>query len=182
MSVTIRPYRTGGWEVDIHVILPNGTRARSRTRKRTSKSAALRWGLSRERAWLMDGLPHPRKEVPALEKEVPTLEDFAERFVDGSARANREKPSSIAAKEMSPACPPCASTGRATTGCHQERRCAATEAGTRIEGRQNGQQCPHGAQRAPEDRGGMAGHQPDALHDPIAARTEVIISHLPRLW
>ena len=100
MSVTIRPYRTGGWEVDIHVILPNGTRARSRTRKRTSKSAALRWGLSRERAWLMDGLPHPRKEVPAPEKEVPTLEGFAERFVDGSARANREKPSSIAAKEM----------------------------------------------------------------------------------
>ena len=100
MSVTIRPYRTGGWEVDIHVILPNGTRARSRTRKRTSKSAALRWELSRERAWLMDGLPHPRKEVPAPEKEVPTLEGFAERFVDGSARANREKPSSIAAKEM----------------------------------------------------------------------------------
>ena len=100
MSVTIRPYRTGGWEVDIHVILPNGTRARSRTRKRTSKSAALRWGLSRERAWLMDGLPHPRKEVPAPENEVPTLEGFAERFVDGYARANREKPSSIAAKEM----------------------------------------------------------------------------------
>ena len=36
MSVTIRPYKTGGWEVDIHVILPNGTRARSRTRKHTS--------------------------------------------------------------------------------------------------------------------------------------------------
>ena len=93
MSVTIRPYRTGGWEVDIHVILPNGTRARSRTRKRTSKSAALRWGLSRERAWLVDRLPKSRKEVP-------TLAGFAERFVDGYARANREKPSSIAAKEM----------------------------------------------------------------------------------
>ena len=61
MSVTIRPYRTGGWEVDIHVILPNGTRARSRTRKRTSKSAALRWGLSREREWLVDRLPKPKK-------------------------------------------------------------------------------------------------------------------------
>ena len=61
MSVTIRPYRTGGWEVDIHVILPNGTRARSRTRKRTSKSAALRWGLSRERAWLVDRLQKSRE-------------------------------------------------------------------------------------------------------------------------
>ena len=100
MSVTIRPYRTGVWEVDIHVILPNGARARSRTRKRTSKSAALRWGLSREREWLVDRLPQPRKEVPAPEKEVPTLEGFAERFLDGYARANREKPSSIAAKEM----------------------------------------------------------------------------------
>ena len=100
MSVTIRPYRTGGWEVDIHVILPNGTRARSRTRKRTSKSAALRWGLSRERAWLVDRHPKPRKEVPTPETAVPTLAGFAERFVDGSARANREKPSSIAAKEM----------------------------------------------------------------------------------
>ena len=100
MSVTIRPYRTGGWEVDIHVILPNGKRGRSRTRKHTSKSAALRWGLSREREWLVDRLPTPKKEVPAPEKEVPTLEGFAERFLDGYARANREKPSSIAAKEM----------------------------------------------------------------------------------
>lgn len=100
MSVTIRPYKTGGWEVDIHVILPNGMRTRSRTRKRTSKSAALRWGLSRERQWLAEGRPKPRKEVRAPEKKVPTLEEFAERFLDGYARANREKPSSIAAKEM----------------------------------------------------------------------------------
>ena len=28
MSVTVRKFRTGGWEVDIHVILPNGTRRR----------------------------------------------------------------------------------------------------------------------------------------------------------
>ncbi len=99
MSVTIRPYKTGGWEVDIHVILPNGTRARSRTRKHTSKSAAHRWGLSREREWLV-GRPKTKKEVPAPQKEVPTLEGFAERFVDGYARANRQKPSGIAAKQM----------------------------------------------------------------------------------
>ena len=98
MSVTIRPYKTGGWEVDIHVILPNGTRARSRTRKHTSKSAALRWGLSRERELLV-GRPETKKEVPTPERTVPTLEDFAERFVDGYARANRQKPSAIASKE-----------------------------------------------------------------------------------
>jgi integrase len=33
-------------------------------------------------------------------KEVPTLRGFVTRFLDGHARANRQKPSSIAAKEM----------------------------------------------------------------------------------
>jgi integrase len=33
-------------------------------------------------------------------KEVPTLRQFAPRFLDGHARANRQKPSRIAAKEM----------------------------------------------------------------------------------
>ena len=31
-------------------------------------------------------------------KEVPTLQEFAPRFVDGHARANRQKPSGIASK------------------------------------------------------------------------------------
>ena len=92
MSVTVRPYRTGGWEVDIHVILPNGKRLRGRTRKSCSKSAAIRWGLARERELLTNGLSKPGKEVP-------TLEAFAPRFIEGHARANRHKPSGIAAKE-----------------------------------------------------------------------------------
>jgi integrase len=45
------------------------------------------------------GRPEPKKEVPTPEKTVPTLEGFAERFVDGYARANRQKPSAIASKE-----------------------------------------------------------------------------------
>jgi integrase len=36
---------------------------------------------------------------PAPKREVPTLETFAPRFVDGHARANRHKPSGIAATE-----------------------------------------------------------------------------------
>jgi integrase len=36
--------------------------------------------------------------VPKRRKEVPTLEGFAERFLDGYARANRQKPSGIAGK------------------------------------------------------------------------------------
>src|SRR5262252_8954912 len=100
MSVTIRPYRRGGWEADIRVITPDGAR-HVRERKRapvSSRSAATRWAEGRERI-LFQRLMDPPKE-PTAPKEVPTLEEFAPRFLDGHARANRQKPSSIAAKEV----------------------------------------------------------------------------------
>src|SRR5215204_5941607 len=94
MSVTVRPYRKGGWEVDVIFRQPNGMRHRERSKAPvSSKSAAQRWGQERERHLLIHGLPIPKKEVP-------TLKEFAPRFVDGHARANRQKPSGIAAKEM----------------------------------------------------------------------------------
>src|SRR5947207_9165763 len=95
MSVTIRPYnrKRGGWEVDIQVTLPDGTVLRERRRAPASaKSMALRWAENRERYLLIHGRPQPKKEVP-------TLAEFAPRFLDGHARANRQKPSGIAAKE-----------------------------------------------------------------------------------
>src|SRR3954464_5189150 len=89
MSVTLRPYRGGGWEVDITIRLPDGSQYRERKRaSRFSKSAAQRWAEDRERYLLQHG-------PPAAHKEVPTLEAFAPRFVDGHARANRHKPSGI---------------------------------------------------------------------------------------
>jgi integrase len=89
MSVTLRPYRSGGWEVDITIRLPYGSQYRERKRaSRFSKSAAQRWAEDRERYLLQHG-------PPAAHKEVPTLEAFAPRFVDGHARANRHKPSGI---------------------------------------------------------------------------------------
>jgi len=97
MSVTIRPYRGGGWEVDIRVVSPDGTRHK-RERKHapiSSRSAVGRWAAARERV-LFERLLSPPKDQPR--KEVPTLEDFAPRFVDGHARANRQKPSGIASK------------------------------------------------------------------------------------
>ena len=79
--------------MDVNVRLPNGLRFRERTRASVrSRSAATRWGEDRERHLLQNGLP----QAP---KEVPTLEQFAGRFVDGHARANQQKPSEIAAKE-----------------------------------------------------------------------------------
>lgn len=58
-----------------------------------SRSAARRWGEARERELLVNG--------PAVRNEVPTFAVFRPRFLDGYARANRQKPSGIAAKERS---------------------------------------------------------------------------------
>ena len=99
MSVTIRPYRNGGWEVDIRVVTPDGTR-QLRERKRSpisSRTAALRWAEGRERM-LFERLMDPATHTPR--KEVPRLHAFAPRFLDGHARANRQKPSGIAAKAL----------------------------------------------------------------------------------
>jgi integrase len=93
MSVTVRPYRGGGWEVDVLWRAPNGKRHRDRKRVVvTSKTAAQSWGEARERELLVHG-PSRRP------KEVPTLEAFVPRFIDGHARANRHKPAGIAQKE-----------------------------------------------------------------------------------
>src|SRR5688572_26121341 len=94
MSVKVRKFRNGGWEVDISVRLPNGEQFRERRKSpTTSKSGSQRWGEERERQILLAG-------PPTEEKEVPTLKEFAPRFLDGHARANQQKPSGIAAKEM----------------------------------------------------------------------------------
>jgi integrase len=92
MSVKVRRYRRGGWEVDIRVLLPDGTLRRERKRNSlSSKNAAQRWGEARERELLIHGAPKPRKEVA-------TLEEFVQSFLDGHVRANRQKPSGLANK------------------------------------------------------------------------------------
>jgi integrase len=47
---------------------------------------------------LVSQVTHPESVV--VHKEVPTLRAFAPRFLNGHARANRQKPSGIASKEM----------------------------------------------------------------------------------
>jgi hypothetical protein len=85
--------------VDIRVVSPDGTRHK-RERKHapiSSRTAVGRWAAARERV-LFERLLSPPKNQPR--KEVPTLQEFAPRFVDGHARANRQKPSGIASKTM----------------------------------------------------------------------------------
>jgi integrase len=93
MSVNIRQHSRGGWDVDINVLLVTGDRHRERRKLSASysKTTAREWGLRRERELLLTG--------PKVRKEVPTLEAFAPRFIEGYARANRQKPSGVAAKE-----------------------------------------------------------------------------------
>ena len=86
MSVKVRPYRRGGWEVDVRVHLPDGTLRRERQKiSLTSRTAAQRWGEARERELLIHGAPKPRREVP-------TLADLEQRFIDGpSGRTARSR-------------------------------------------------------------------------------------------
>jgi hypothetical protein len=80
--------------VDILYRRPDSQQARERRRVRVSaKSAAQRWGENRERHLMQHG---PTR----FNKEVPTLEQFAPRFIEAYARANRQKPSTVGAKEM----------------------------------------------------------------------------------
>ena len=98
MSVTIRPYVNGGWEADIRVQLPNGTPIRERRKAPgSSRTAAQRWAEARERELVRHGKPKPVQEEEV--QEVPTLREFAPRFLDGYAKANRLKPSGIAGKK-----------------------------------------------------------------------------------
>jgi integrase len=99
MSVKLRQRRKGGWEIDVRVVSPDGTR-HARARKRSplaSRSDAQRWAEGLERV-MFQRLMDPAQQTPR--KEAPTLRAFAPRFMDGHARANRQKPSGIAAKEM----------------------------------------------------------------------------------
>ena len=99
MSVKVRPYRRSGWEVDIRVTLPDQSEHRLRRKAPVaSKSAAQGWGEDRERLWYQV-LTRPRSPEKQKE-EVPTLREFWPRFLEGHARANRQKPSGIASKEM----------------------------------------------------------------------------------
>ncbi|RMH36311.1 MAG: site-specific integrase [Deltaproteobacteria bacterium] len=93
MTVRVRKYKRGGFEVDIRVMLPDGKRHRERRRAPvSSRSAARRWGEARERHLALHGLAKPRKEVP-------TLAEFKPRFMVNHCVANQHKPAGIETKE-----------------------------------------------------------------------------------
>lgn len=81
------------WEVDVLLTLPDARRIRDRPKAPVhTRTEALRWVRELERELLLRGPQIQRREVP-------TLDDFAPRFLDGNATANRQKPSGVTAKE-----------------------------------------------------------------------------------
>jgi len=96
MSVNVRRYLDGGWEVDIRISLPDGTPLRERRKAPgSSRTAAQRWGEARERVLLIKGKPDRAKEV----RPPVTLKEFAHRFIEGHVKANQFKASGIDSKK-----------------------------------------------------------------------------------
>lgn len=87
----IRRYRkTAAWEVDLKVRLPDGRRYHERRKSPVSgKAATRRWAEARERFLIEHG------STPVLARDVPTLEDFVEKFIEGYSQASRLKHSTI---------------------------------------------------------------------------------------
>ncbi|HVP66430.1 MAG TPA: tyrosine-type recombinase/integrase [Anaeromyxobacteraceae bacterium] len=101
VRVRQRKGRTG-FQVDIHGLLPNGTRYRERVKPPVSSySAALRWGQQREAVIIAQGgrARHSEPGPTRKYKDVPTLAAFKDRFVVEHLRAEQRKPSSIEAAE-----------------------------------------------------------------------------------
>jgi integrase len=103
MTIKIREWARGkrmGFEVDIRFTYPDGTPFRRRVKAPVeSKSAAKRWGEAKERELLMRPSPVFLEQEEEKRKEVPTLREFAPRTIAQHARANRQKASTIYAKE-----------------------------------------------------------------------------------
>ena len=103
MTIKIREWKRGdkvGFEVDIRFTYPDGTPYRRRIKAPVeSKSAAKRWGEAKERELLVQPFPPFLEQQEEKRKEAPTLEEFKPRYMENHAKANREKASSLHAKE-----------------------------------------------------------------------------------
>lgn len=98
MNVKIRPYKRGGWEVDIVLSLPNGEMWRERVKSPADSCvASKRWADAR----VSYVLAHWREVISPkkVTAKVPTLAEFQERFLLEYVEANRHKPSTLAAKK-----------------------------------------------------------------------------------
>jgi len=89
MTVKVRPFRSGGFEVDIRCRLPSGKDYRQRVKSPvTSKSGSMRWGLDRERHLLCYGVTTNNETPTAEPGNGLTMAEFSERYL-ADMRAKR---------------------------------------------------------------------------------------------
>ena len=180
MSVTLRPYRRGGWEADIRFRLPNGRRYRERGKAPgTSRSAAQRWAEDRERHLLLHGPEHK----PQLAKEVPTLKEFATRFLEEHAEANRQKPSGIAAKESILRMHLMPALGFRKLDAIRNEDVQRLKSTLRDKATEDREQRADGSERTAEEGSRVGGHRYHAVHDQGATRrpTRGVVPRLRRV-
>lgn len=86
-----------GFEVDLRITLPDGTRIRERVKSpATSASKTVNWAKQREAQIIAQGGRSKNKgNGPA---PVPTLQEFRARYIEEHCEAGRLKPSTIAQK------------------------------------------------------------------------------------
>jgi integrase len=100
VTVKLRPYRGGGWEVDIRVRLADGRMYRERRKSPVeSRSGSRSWGEGRERHIISHGPVRKPTRQKTEARSVPPLAEFAVRYIEGYSRANREKPSTMQTKQ-----------------------------------------------------------------------------------
>ena len=96
MTVKLRSFRSGGFEVDIRFTYPDGSTFRRRFKAPVEgKTAARRWGEAREAELLKAPSPKERAEEERINKEVPTLRDFGPRYIENHALADQLKASTV---------------------------------------------------------------------------------------
>jgi integrase len=99
MAIKIRPYKRGGFEVDIRLRLPDGTLHRERVKSPvSSRSGTQRWAQDRERHLLTHGVP-PKTPKQPEKIPVPTVKDMAQVMLT-EAKSHRRKPSTIRQFEL----------------------------------------------------------------------------------
>lgn len=89
--VRVKPWKkgSGGWEVDIRLTLPDGSRHRERVKSPvSSKSGSLRWGQQREAVLLTQGGPAQKAEEKPL-GEILALEWSDLDFGRGQIKVQR---------------------------------------------------------------------------------------------
>lgn len=100
MSQKVRRKAGGRFEIDTIVQLPDGSRPRDRVLAPLglSPSAVKRWAEERG-AWFRKEMMKAATEGRPVSDAVPTLEQFAPRFIREYARARQQKASGVASKE-----------------------------------------------------------------------------------